>query len=87
MNGHVALIGAFQGFDANINLGGIVFKNLSVEGITVGNQADYRDMLALIDREGIRPVIDRSYPLEALPKALTEMTEGNHFGKIVIDIA
>ena len=50
------------------------------------NQADL-DFVAELLREGkIMPVIDRCYPLTALPTALDYLGQGNAQGKVIIVI-
>jgi hypothetical protein len=39
-----------------------------------------------VERNSIRPAIDRSFPLEALGDAFRYQESGKHFGKIGIDI-
>lgn len=39
-----------------------------------------------IEATGLRPVIDRHFPLEAIVSAFQYQASGQHFGKIVLDI-
>jgi NADPH:quinone reductase-like Zn-dependent oxidoreductase len=64
----------------------VMGKQLRIIGITVGTRRQQLDMIAAIEATGIRPVIDRSFPLDALPDAFRHQEGGRHFGKIVIDI-
>lgn len=43
-------------------------------------------MIGAIEANGLRPVIDRSFPLEELANALRHQQAGQRFGKICIDI-
>jgi NADPH:quinone reductase-like Zn-dependent oxidoreductase len=61
-------------------------KNLRVQGLTVGNRAQQLDMIRFIDKNGIKPVLDRSFPLAGLADAFRYQATGAHFGKIVIEI-
>mgnify|MGYP003700778695 CR=1 FL=1 len=39
-----------------------------------------------VEQNDIKPVIDKTYPLEEIVPALKLMQGASHFGKIVIDI-
>ena len=39
-----------------------------------------------LERDGIRPVIDRTFPLTELAQAYRHQESGKHFGKICIEI-
>jgi NADPH:quinone reductase-like Zn-dependent oxidoreductase len=84
---HIAIIGAVGGFDINTMPFAIVqAKRLRLQGVTVGSRRDQLDMVRAIDTNGIKPVIDRSFPLEQLAEAYRHLQAGRHFGKICIDI-
>jgi NADPH:quinone reductase-like Zn-dependent oxidoreductase len=43
-------------------------------------------MIAAIEANDLRPVIDRSFALEALADAFRHQESGAHFGKIGVEI-
>lgn len=45
-----------------------------------------REVSELYAEGKIRPVVDRSYPLEETPQAITHFGSANHIGKVVIDV-
>ena len=55
--------------------------------IRVGNRDQLEDLVRGIAACGIRPVVDRVFPLEELGRALKVMSAGAFFGKIAIQIA
>jgi len=57
-----------------------------VQGVTVGSRRDQVDMVRAIEANGLRPVIDRRFPLEALADALRHQQAGQRVGKICIDV-
>ena len=61
-------------------------KRLRLQAVTVGSRRDQIDMVRAIDANGIKPVIDSSFPLEKLADAFRHLNSGQHFGKICIDI-
>jgi NADPH:quinone reductase-like Zn-dependent oxidoreductase len=84
--GHISLIGVLTGMQGDVPTALLMAKQLRVIGITVGTRRQHLDMIAAIEATGIRPVIDRSFPLESLADAFRYQESGRHFGKIVIDI-
>lgn len=86
VGGHVALIGVLAGFAGPVQTAALMFKNLRVQGLTVGSRAMQLDMIAGIEANGIKPVIDSHFPLADLAGAFRHQAAGAHFGKIVVDI-
>jgi len=87
MGGVIALIGVLSGFRGEVPTAELMGKNIRLTGITVGSAAHQRDMIRAIDAHGIRPIIDRAFPLEELAEAFAYQASGAHFGKIVVDLA
>lgn len=84
---HVAIIGAVGGFDVDTMPFAIVqAKRLRLQAVTVGSRKDQLDMVRAIEAHGIKPVIDRSFPLEALTDAFRHLQGGQHVGKVCIDV-
>jgi NADPH:quinone reductase-like Zn-dependent oxidoreductase len=84
--GHIAIVGAVAGFNVDSMPFAIVqSKRLRLQGVTVGSRRDQTDMIRAIEASGIKPVIDRSFPLEQLADALRYQKAAQHFGKICID--
>jgi NADPH:quinone reductase-like Zn-dependent oxidoreductase len=85
--GHVAIIGAVAGFDIDtIPFAIVQAKRLRLQGVTVGSRRDQVEIVRAIEASGIRPVVDRSLPLEDLAEAFRALEAGRHFGKICIDV-
>jgi NADPH:quinone reductase-like Zn-dependent oxidoreductase len=87
IGGHIALIGVLTGTAGEIPTARLMGKQGRLQGVSVGSRRDQRDMVAAIDVLGLRPVIDRSFPLEELAAAFRYQESGAHLGKIGIDIA
>lgn len=85
--GHLAIIGAVGGFDIDtIPFAIVQAKRLRLQGVTVGSRRDQIAMVHAIEANGIRPVIDRSFPLEALADAFRHTQSGQQFGKVCTHI-
>lgn len=86
IGGHIALIGVLTGFAGPVQTAMLMAKNLRVQGLTVGSRAQQEEMIAAINANGIKPVLDKSFPLAQLADAFRHQESGQHFGKIVVDI-
>jgi zinc-binding alcohol dehydrogenase/oxidoreductase len=53
----------------------------------MGSRGEFRDMLAFVRRAGLRPVIDRVFPLEEGRQAQEYLEAGKQFGKVVLKIS
>jgi NADPH:quinone reductase-like Zn-dependent oxidoreductase len=84
--GHIAIIGALAGLKGPVPTVSILRKQLRVQGVRVGNAVQQGDMVRAIDANGIRPVIDKAYPMEELADAFRYQETAAHIGKICVDI-
>ncbi len=80
--GRVVLCGVTSGAVAETNLQKLYWRQLSLLGSTMGSCEDYRQLINLVDRSGMKPVIDNVWSLDDAPKATERMEEGKQFGKI-----
>ncbi len=78
--------GATTGSPTTVELRRIFWKQLSILGTTMGTPREFGAMLELFDG-GLRPVVDKVYPLAAAAAAHRRMNQAEHFGKIVLDVA
>ena len=83
--GGASVLGVLAGRSGEIPSNLITRKRVRVQGVQVGSRQDHHDMIAAINATGIRPVIDRRYPMEELTTALRAQESGVHFGKICIE--
>ncbi len=84
--GTVALLGALTGLSAPVELAPAIMRRIRIAGIMTDCRRALRDLVAFVEERGLRPVVDRAFPLDALPEAFSTMRAGAHFGKIVIKI-
>lgn len=83
--GHIALIGVLTGLEGTVPTALLMAKQARLQGLIVGNRRHQQDYIAALEHTGIRPVIDRSFPLESLGDAFRLQESGKHFGKIVVE--
>jgi len=84
--GRIVNYGATTGSPSTIEVRRLFWKHLSLIGSTMGTPADFAGMLALYGEGGLRPVVDRVYPIAEAADAHRRMDEGAQFGKIVLGI-
>ena len=55
-----------------------------IHGVFMGNKEDMRQIVAVLNRGAIRPVVDRTFPLKDAAAAHEAMEATNFFGKLVL---
>jgi NADPH:quinone reductase-like Zn-dependent oxidoreductase len=85
IHGRISLIGVLEGFEISGSAGLLLTKSPIIQGISVGHRRGLEELVAAVDRTGLKPVIDAHYPLADLPAALDHLDRGP-FGKIVLTL-
>ncbi|MBC7504914.1 MAG: zinc-binding dehydrogenase, partial [Sandarakinorhabdus sp.] len=85
LQGNIALIGVLAGFAGNVPTAAIMAGNVRINGLTVGSRVQQIAMVRAIEANGIKPVIDRSFALNAIAAAFRHQASGAHFGKICLE--
>ena len=84
--GTISLIGNLAGTKSELLLTHVFMQRIRVQGILVGDRESFEAMNQAIGLHGIRPVVDRVFPLDEARAAFAHMVVGGHFGKIVIRV-
>ena len=84
VGGCIEVIGLLSGASQQIAMPTLFGKNLRMIGLSVGSREMFEGMVTAIDKAGMKPVIDRTFPFAEVPKALRCMKEAGHFGKICV---
>ena len=58
----------------------------SILGSTMGNDAEYREVVRLLGAGELRPIVDRVFPFGEARAAFERLERGEQLGKIVIQI-
>ena len=85
--GRIAFFGGTSGKITDVQPSVIFFKQLSIYGTTMGNDAEFADMLHFMEKHQLRPVIDSVRPLAEAQAAYDRMNAGQQLGKLVLSIA
>ncbi len=84
--GHIALIGVLTGFAGEVAIPALFSNQIRISGISIGSRADQEDMIRAITANRLKPVIDRSLPLEEIVAAFEHYESQNHFGKVCLEL-
>jgi NADPH:quinone reductase-like Zn-dependent oxidoreductase len=60
-------------------------RQARLQGLIVGSRREQQDFVRAIEATGIKPVIDRRFPLDQLADAFRLQMDGGHFGKVGIE--
>jgi NADPH:quinone reductase-like Zn-dependent oxidoreductase len=84
LGGTIVTSGATTGPDLDdAGLTRIFFLQLKVIGSTMGTRGELASLVSMLDATGVRPLIDRTLPMERAREGLEAMATGDLFGKIV----
>lgn len=92
--GRIVLVGLLAGRTATLDLGTLLNRRLSVRGTVLRSRpaiekaqatsAFARDVLPLLERGDVRPVLDRVLPLDRIREAHERLESNATFGKVVL---
>ncbi len=82
--GRLVFFGATRGNPGKIDLRRIFWKQLTLQGTTMGSPSDFANMVHLFESYEIHPFIDGPYPFSRFREAYERMMKGEQFGKIVL---
>jgi len=86
VGGHITMIGVLTGVSGEVPTAALFSSNITLKGVTVSSVQSQTDMVEMIEKTGIKPVIDKVFPIEELAGAFGHQLAGAHFGKIVVSI-
>lgn len=86
VGGRISLIGILTGVEGKLSVVHALIRQIRLQGVLVGNRQQQLDMVRAINVSGMRPVIDRNFPLEQIVEAFQYQETNQHFGKIVLDL-
>ena len=86
VGGHISVIGILSGVAGQLEFVPALVKQLRMQGVLVGSRTQQQDMIRAIDANGLRPVMDHSFPMIDIVAAFKYQETNQHFGKICLDI-
>lgn len=82
--GTVVIAGATSGMNPPADLGRVFYLQQRILGSTGCTLVEMQGLLRMLTATGVRPVIDRTMPLEEIHKGFQLMADGDLSGKVVI---
>jgi NADPH:quinone reductase-like Zn-dependent oxidoreductase len=82
--GRLVTCGATTGHDVKVDLRVLFFKSLSLLGSTMGSKGDLFRVLRLVEEGRLRPVLDRTLPLEKAVEGQKLLESRAQFGNVVL---
>ncbi len=82
--GRLVTCGATTGPIAKTNINTLFWNQLDLLGSTMGSRSELREVLNLVWKGKLKPVVDRILPLSEAQKAHSILEEGKQFGKIIL---
>lgn len=86
VGGHISVIGILTGVAGDLQVVPALIRQLRLQGVLVGSRRQQMDMIRAIDANGMKPVVDRRFPLEAMVDAFRHQESNKHFGKICLEM-
>lgn len=84
--GRLVTVGSTQGSELSIDNFELYRKQASIIGSYMGSIADLIDLLRLAEVGAVKPIIDKTFPLEDAVASHEYLEARRHFGKIVLTI-
>jgi len=85
--GRIVSYGATTGPPEKLDMFQVFWKQLTLQGTTMGSPNDFQSMLQLVKEHEIVPAVDEVFPLSEGNTALQRMRDGRQFGKIVLRVS
>lgn len=85
--GRIVTCGATTGARVEIDIRHLFYKQLSILGSTMGNKIAFENSFELVKSGKLKPVIDRTFPMEEIQAAHQYLEEGAQFGKVMIQVS
>lgn len=83
-NGRLVVYGATTGPSVKLNLRHLFWKQLQIIGSTMASRREFEEVMDLVARGALQPVVHDVLPLEQIRTAHEALEEGAVFGKLVL---
>ncbi len=84
--GRLVTCGATTGPMGVTDIRRLFWNHLTVMGSTMGNEAEYREIVRLLGMGELRPIVDRVYPLADARAAFERLERGEQLGKVCVEV-
>lgn len=85
--GRLVTCGATTGPKVVSDIRRVFWNHYTIMGSTMGNAAEYQEIVRVLGTGQLRPVVDRVYPLPDVRSAYERLERAEQLGKVVVQIA
>lgn len=85
-HGRIVFYGATNGLASKIDLYRMFWHQLTLQGSTMGNDQEFKEMIGFVSQHKIRPVVDSIRPFSRIAESFADITRPNKVGKIVFQV-
>jgi NADPH:quinone reductase-like Zn-dependent oxidoreductase len=83
-HGYVGLIGFMSGSQLTFNIVPLIMNYIRLQGYSVGNAQELKELVNAIEKNNLKPVIDSVYSIDQTQEAFLKFKSGKVFGKVVV---
>ena len=83
-HGRLVHCGVTSGNAASFDLRYLYMNQISIQGSFMGGIKELRQVIRLVEKGKLKPVVDQIFPLSQTKQALTRMLQRKNFGKIIL---
>ena len=84
--GRLVTCGATTGPKVVTDARRLFWNQYTIMGSTLGNEAEYHEVVRQLGQGRLRPIVDRVYPLAEARAAFERLERGEQMGKVVVEI-
>jgi NADPH:quinone reductase-like Zn-dependent oxidoreductase len=85
--GRLVTCGATSGPQVSLDLRRLFWHHWSLLGSTMGNAAEYAEVVRRLGNGELRPIVDRVYPMAQARQAFERLSKGEQLGKVVVEVS
>lgn len=82
--GRIVIFGATTEDNVDFDLRSFFYGQYQLLGTTMGSREELREMIKHVNKYGMHPVVDRTFPLEQAQEAFNHLAKGAQFGKVIL---
>ena len=85
--GRLVTCGATSGPQVGLDIRRLFWHHWSILGSTMGNAAEYAEIVQRLGKGELRPIVDQVYPMAKARDAYTRLAKGEQLGKVVVEVS
>src|SRR2546426_1870750 len=85
--GRLVTCGATTGPHVSLDLRRLFWHHWSILGSTMGNAAEYTEIVRRLVQGELPPIVDRGYPMAQTRQAFERLARGEQLGKVVVEVS